>query len=74
MTKKRRLVQVAWELSRKTTEDRELTALKDACDEIKVADCTVVTWDGEGESDGVRFVPVWKWSLEESALNGDVGK
>ena len=71
VTKKRRLVQVAWELSRKATEDRELSALKDARAEINVADCTVVTWDSEGEQDGVRIVPIWKWCLEEAALNGD---
>ena len=71
VTKKRRLVQVAWELSRKTTEDRELSAIKDARDEIRASDCTVVTWDSEGESDGVRIVPAWKWCLEESALCGD---
>ena len=70
VTKKRRLVQVAWDLSLKSTETRELSALKDARDEIKVSDCTVVTWDGEGESEGVRIVPVWKWCLEESALSG----
>lgn len=74
VTKKRRLVQVAWELSRKTTEDRELSAIKDARDEIRASDCTVVTWDSEGESDGVRIVPAWKWCLEESALSGDEGK
>ena len=66
VTKRRRLVQVSWELARKTTEDRELTALKDARGEIGVSDCTVVTWDSEDMSEGVRIVPVWKWCLEEA--------
>ncbi|MBR3956826.1 MAG: ATP-binding protein [Kiritimatiellae bacterium] len=64
VTKKRRLVQVSWELSDSETVRRELTALKDARGEIKVQDCTVVTWDEERESDGIRIVPVWKWILE----------
>ena len=64
VTKRRRLVQVAWELSQKATQDRELSAIRDARDEIKVADCTVVTWDSEGETDGIRIVPAWKWCLE----------
>ena len=74
VTKRRRLVQVAWELSRKTTEDRELTALKDACGEIGVSDCTVVTWDREDVVEDVRIVPVWKWCLEEADLCGGEGR
>ena len=57
-------MQVSWELSSPETERRELTALKDARGEIKVDDCTVVTWDEERESDGIRIVPAWKWILE----------
>ena len=65
----RRLVQVAWELKEDQTVVRELTALRDARREIKVRDCTVVTWDSEFETDGIRVVPVWKWILEEGARN-----
>jgi hypothetical protein len=64
VTKKRRLVQVSWELSSSATERRELTALKDARSEIKVDDCVVVTWDEERDVDGIRIVPAWKWCLE----------
>ena len=46
------------------TEERELKAIKNALKEIKVNDCTIVTWDDERESDGVKIVPVWKWCLE----------
>ena len=64
-TKKRRLVQVSWELSSPATARRELAALKDARVETKVDDCTVVTWDEEWDDDGIRIVPVWKWCLEQ---------
>ena len=64
LTHRRRLIQVAWELSEEKTSDREFAALRNARREIRVEDCTVVTWDSEGSSDGIRIVPVWKWILE----------
>ena len=65
VTKERRLIQVAWEMSSPDTEARELSALKAARNEIKVDNCTVVTWDDEREVDGIKIVPAWKWCLEE---------
>ena len=65
LSKKRRLVQVAWDMSSPGTEARELSALKAARNEIKVDDCTVVTWDEERETDGIKIVPAWKWCLDE---------
>lgn len=66
ITKSRRLVQVAWEMEKFETENRELSAIRLARDEIKVKDCVVVTWDSEAVlDDGIRVVPVWKWCLEE---------
>ncbi|MBR0504280.1 MAG: ATP-binding protein [Kiritimatiellae bacterium] len=66
LSKKRRLVQVAWDMSSPGMEARELSALKAARNEIKVDDCTVVTWDEERETDGIKIVPAWKWCLDES--------
>ena len=43
--------------------DREMNALKLARDKTGIRDCTIVTWDDEDESDGIRIVPVWKWLL-----------
>ena len=42
---------------------REMNALKLARETTGIRDCTIVTWDDEDESDGVRIVPVWKWLL-----------
>ena len=42
---------------------REMTALKLARESTGIRDCTIVTWDDENESNGVRIVPVWKWLL-----------
>lgn len=67
VSKKRRLVQVAWDMSTSGTEARELSALKAARDETKVDDCTVVTWDEERETEEIKVVPAWKWCLDEEA-------
>lgn len=61
----RRLLQVTWEMSARSTEDRELTALRDAREETGIDDCTVVTWEGDRVlDDGIRVLPAWKWCLE----------
>ena len=64
-TKEMRLVQVSYELSSQGTRDRELSALRDARRETGIEDCTIVTWDEEGEVEGIRVVPAWKWMLHE---------
>ena len=58
-----RLVQVSWDTADKATFAREFDALVAARKETGITDCTIVTWDDEGEKDGIRIVPVWKWLL-----------
>ena len=66
VTKKRRLVQVTWDMSDETTFTREMKALREAMAETGIADGLIVTWDDEREIDGVRILPAWKWcSIEE---------
>ena len=60
---KESLVQVSYAMSDAATFDREMNALKLARDKTGIRDCTIVTWDDEGESDGIRIVPAWKWLL-----------
>ena len=66
MTRKRRLIQVAWEMSDVKTKSREMTALADARQETGIDDCTIVTWDDEFDVDGIQVVPAWKWCLAEN--------
>ena len=61
-----RLVQVSFAMSDEKTFSREMNALKLARKSMGIRDCVIVTWDDEGESDGVRIVPAWKWLLEVS--------
>ena len=63
---RRRLVQVAWDMASESARFREIAALKDARAETGTEDCTVVTWDDEGETDGIGIVPAWKWCLREN--------
>ena len=53
-------------MEKEETKDRELTAIRLAMDEIKVKNCTIVTWDTEGVlEDGIKIEPVWKFCLEK---------
>ena len=58
-----RLVQVSYAMSDAATFNRETNAIKFARQKKGIKDCTIVTWDDEGEIDGIRIVPVWKWLL-----------
>ena len=58
-----RLVQVSYRMDDERTRGREFSALVSARRETGIDDCTIVTWDEEGEEDGVRIVPAWKWLL-----------
>jgi predicted AAA+ superfamily ATPase len=67
-TKARRLIQVAWNMEKEVTKDRELAAIRLAKDEIKVKDCSIVTWDTECVlEDDINLVPVWKFCLGSNA-------
>lgn len=65
ISKKRSLVQVAWDMAAETTRTREMAAIKDARAETGIEDCVIVTWDDDKLlDDGIRIVPAWKWCLE----------
>ena len=63
VSRKESLIQVSYAMSDAATFGREMNALKLARDKTGIRDCTIVTWDDEGESDGIRIVPAWKWLL-----------
>ena len=63
LSKRRRLIQVAWDISSEETLRRELKAITTAGHETGISDLTIVTLDDEREIEGVSIVPVWKWSM-----------
>ena len=65
VSKRERLVQVSLDMSERKTRGRELSALVDARRETGINDCTIITWEEEGEEDGIRIVPAWKWLLHQ---------
>jgi predicted AAA+ superfamily ATPase len=74
VTKKRRLVQVAWTMQDRATVARETSALELAQRNLHVDDCTIVTWDDAAELDsGLKVVPAWKWLLAENNPQGTLG-
>ena len=71
VSRRRRLIQVAWDIAGEATFSRELAALRDAAAEQKIDDLTVVTWETDAELDdgAVKVVPAWKWCLGEAGKN-----
>ena len=61
------LIQVSYAMSDEATFNREMNAIKFTREKTGVGDCTIVTWDDEGDLDGIRIVPVWKWLLAVSS-------
>jgi len=66
VTKAERLVQVCHDVCGAGTEQRELTAMREARSETGISNCVIVTDDEQRETeDGIGIVPVWKWLLIE---------
>ncbi|MBQ7649442.1 MAG: ATP-binding protein [Victivallales bacterium] len=62
--KRKRLVQVSYEMPSTETLKREVEALTQAGEELGVDERLIVTWDDEGELDGgISVVPAWRFLL-----------
>jgi len=63
------LMQVCYDLTGSDVEQREVKALLEASDELKVKKMTVLTWDEKREikKDGsvIQLRPLWEWLLEK---------
>ena len=63
------LIQVCYEAVTSDVEQREVRALLEASDELKVKKMTVLTWDEKREikKDGsvIQLRPLWEWLLEK---------
>lgn len=55
------LIQVTYATDR--IEDREVEGLIEAKNALKVDDAVILTWDYEGEVQGIKILPLWKWLL-----------
>lgn len=65
LTRKGRLVQVAWDMKDKRTFERECKDLLEGGREMRIDDLTIVTWNEDSDLDGgIKVRPVWKWLLE----------
>jgi len=67
----RRLIQVTYAEERDEVKKREVEALLKASDALRCKDLLCITWDYEGEEKikrkRVKFVPLWRWLLQERA-------
>ena len=57
-------VQCCWSLDHAETRAREMRGLVDADCLHPGAKRTIVTFEDEGEADGVQITPLWRWLLE----------
>ena len=57
------LIQVSYDIEDPDTRKRELKVLEKAAEELGCKNKTVITWDYEEDGE-VRFVPLWKWLLQ----------
>lgn len=64
------LIQVTYDSTENTVEEREVKALIEASKELEVDKLTVLTWDEEREikrgEKTIQFKPLWKWLLEKN--------
>lgn len=64
------LIQVCYDLRNSDVEHREIKALLEASQELKVSNLKILTWDDERavEKDGktIQFKPLWKWLFEKN--------
>ena len=62
------LIQVCYDIGDPETKKREVTALVRASGELKCNDLLVITDDYEAQENKIRFIPLWKWLLTETAV------
>ncbi len=64
--KVQKCLQVTWELVPGDLEQRrrELGSLARAREKLGCKEVLILTWDQDGEEDGVRLLPVWRWIIE----------
>lgn len=64
----RQLIQVCYDLNNIDTRTREIKSLFEAGRELNCKNLLVINWDYEGEEEikgrVVKFIPLWKWLLE----------
>ncbi len=66
----RQLIQVCYDIGNFTTKEREIRSLVQAAAALRCSNLLVLTGNYEAEEKvkgkAIRFVPVWKWLLEET--------
>jgi predicted AAA+ superfamily ATPase len=57
------LLQVTYSMTDEKVKKREIDGLQKASKELNCNNLLVLTWDEEGEENGIKIIPVWKWLL-----------
>ena len=56
------LIQVTYATDK--LDQREIEGIVEAKDQLKTEENLIITWDYEGEIEGIKILPLWKWLLE----------
>jgi hypothetical protein len=57
------LIQVTYSMVDEKVKKREIDGLQKASKELNCNNLLVLTWYEEGEENGIKIIPVWKWLL-----------
>ena len=60
------IIQVTYASSKNDIREREISSLLKASKALRCNNLTVITWDYEAEENNIKFIPLWKWLLEEN--------
>lgn len=64
------LIQVAYDIDKKETHDREISALLKASESINTKNLHIISWDTEKQisinEKKIHVIPLWKWLLNEN--------
>lgn len=62
--KVKEIINVSYDLSSPKTMKREIMAITEAMKEFGLSNGKIITKDYEGEKESIKFIPLWKWLLE----------
>lgn len=62
-------IQVAYSIKDESAHKREMSSLSKFASEYPDWECLLITYDEEGEQDGIQIIPIWKWLLNSNSQN-----
>ncbi len=58
-------IQVTYAKNKTDIDKRETSSLTKASKKLRCDNLTVITWDYQHDRGGIKYIPLWKWLLEQ---------